>query len=138
MSYNIYKHILETDFNILHQRILNLIPCFNSKLVSAGFNMSSEANLADILGLDFIYNDKNIYGNLGFMFNDEIHKQSFTFYITKAVDINKYRYFKKVIINQNLKIEDIEIKYEILISESIRTFNNLDPKSFSDIVYLGD
>ncbi|HET6994444.1 MAG TPA: hypothetical protein VFI06_05665 [Chitinophagaceae bacterium] len=125
MRYIIYKNIAEQDFQILHERIKVLQPFFEEFLSPEGFKITDRSRLVDILGLDFVFQRKKTYGNIGFLFDDETPAHTFTFYVTKAIDDRNGRSFKGINILEKVRLADIENNYRELLKKAVQIFNDL-------------
>lgn len=111
---------------MLHGRINRLRNYFETYLGQNGFELTNAADLADILGLDFICNDERYHGNIGFMFDDnDLDNRTFTLYVTKAFDDKNKRYFGRRNIVSNVDLKFIEESYELLIKKALDVYNSL-------------
>lgn len=137
MGYMIYNTIEEDDFKELHDRINRLLHFFETYLSKYGFRLTSEADLLDILGLDFVCYGDRYNGNIGFLFDDkDIGDFTFTFYMTKSFDDKKKRYFKRHDLVVSVDLKFIEENYKDLLKKAVGAYDSLKDEDLTRVTAI--
>lgn len=136
MGYIIYNSIKEDEFKILYNRINSFKPYLIDYLSKHSFKITNEADLVEILGLDFIYQNHKYNGNIGFLFDDIPHKPTFTFYLTKSFDKGSTRFFKRMNIEKGVELSYIEKNIQKILNEAINKYDGLKDDELTDTIKL--
>ena len=136
MKHIIYNSISEEKFNNLHHRINTLKLYLANYLSNYNFKITNEADLIEILGLDFICQSNKYNGNIGFLFDDLPDKPTFTFYVTKSFDKGHTRFFKRMDIVKGVELGSIEKNIEKILEEAIDKYNVIRDEELTDSIRL--
>lgn len=137
LNYNVYKNCTDSQFSALKERLENL----KQKIeISYKNNLAllSRADDTDILGFNFkIRKDKKFYGVISLLFNDNSNL-SFKLALIKTIDIERKRYYKKVIIEDNIDLDFFEIHLDKELAECLRVSNEISEEELlkSEFEYI--
>ena len=127
MSYQVYKSLSSEEVFELRKSLKSLESGMSRLLADHQFYISKESLNGDHLGLDYLFEVGNVFGNIGVKFLDERIGNDFlfSFYVLKAYDRDGVRYYRRDTPHEGgILLDALQRGYRVYVDACISVFHD--------------
>jgi hypothetical protein len=131
---SIYKSLSPEQYSRLKNELDGIAERFNELIVKHGFNRVIDSKGIDALILSYNMKDNQYTINIGLSYNDD--NASFDLFILKGFDLKRKRYYKRIILDENLSIDYLKQSWGDIFKRGVDIASSYTKEDLTDFVKI--